>query len=42
MTDEFSNTTSRIMPVEGNEQRSRVPNLAAALRGLKFLDVRHE
>jgi hypothetical protein len=30
------------MPVEGDEQRCGVPNLAAALRGLEFLDVRHE
>jgi hypothetical protein len=29
------------MPVESDEQRSGVPNLAAALRVLVFLDVRH-
>jgi hypothetical protein len=42
MTGEFSSTTSKNMGAEGDEQRSRIPNLAAALRGLKFLDVGHE
>ncbi len=42
MVDELSSTTSMTMPVEGDVQGSRVPNLAAALRNLKFLDVRHK
>jgi len=41
-TWQMSFQRSITMPEEGDEQRSRVPNLAAALRDLKFLDIRHE
>jgi hypothetical protein len=41
--DEFSSTTSKAMPVEGDVQGSRVRNLGATLGGhaSEFLDIRH-
>ena len=41
VVDEFPNITSITMPVEGDVQGSRIPDLVAALRSLGFLDVRH-
>jgi hypothetical protein len=44
IVDEFSSTTSKARPVEGDVQGTRVRNLGATLvrHASEFLDVRHE